>query len=65
MIAYVHAAYAICWLGEMIRACLIFTLVEDLLTLPARAFLGSFLLLPLSKILICSCHINFSLFILF
>ena len=41
MLAFVHAIYAICRLGKVIRACLLFALVEDLISFLARALLGA------------------------
>jgi hypothetical protein len=32
MLAFIQAGYAICWLCEVIGACLLFALVEDLLS---------------------------------
>ena len=60
MLAFVQAAYAICWLGEVIGASLLFALVEDLLSFLARALLGTRLRLPLGLLLIRSGHINYS-----
>jgi len=60
VLAFIQATYAICWLGEVIGACLLFALVEDLLSFLARALLGARLRLPLGVLLIRSGHINYS-----
>jgi len=60
MLAFIQTSYAICWLGQVIRASLLFALIEDILSFVARANLGPRLRLPLSQLLIRCGHINYS-----
>jgi hypothetical protein len=60
MLAFIQTSYAICWLGQVIRAFLLFALIEDILSFVARAKLGARLRLPLSQLLIRCGHINYS-----
>jgi hypothetical protein len=60
MLAFIQTTYTICRLGQVIWACLLFALIEDILSFVARAQLGARLRLPLSQLLIRCGHINYS-----
>ena len=60
MLAFIQATNTISWLGEVIGACLLFALVEDLLSFLARALFCARLRLPLGLLLRRSGHINYS-----
>jgi len=65
VLAFIQTTYAICWLGKVIRACLLFALIEDILSFVARANLGPRLRLPLSQLLIRCGHLTIPFFYLY